>query len=118
MARQAAPMAFMMSYVVAASRPVEISSAKTAPNSPQNISPVVTRLRWPPDTPRMRLFPMMVCSQVVRPSRRMRTSTVPPTTSSNCLSVSGSLSRSMPTSDLYANSKVSRTVSVGRCASR
>ncbi|KAE9278012.1 hypothetical protein PF001_g25370 [Phytophthora fragariae] len=58
----------IMSKVAALSRPVLISSIIMTNLLPNSISPVVTRLRSPPDTPRVMASPTMVFWQLSRPS--------------------------------------------------
>ncbi|KAE9033764.1 hypothetical protein PR001_g10017 [Phytophthora rubi] len=60
-----------MSNAVALSRPVVTSSMKVANFVPNSISPVVTRLRSPPDTPRLQSLPIFVSRQVFSPSCSM-----------------------------------------------
>ncbi|KAE9143470.1 hypothetical protein PF006_g11511 [Phytophthora fragariae] len=64
----------MMSYVAALSRPVLISSMSDTNFMPNSISPVVTRLRSPPETPRIMASPTIVSWQFCSPSCWMITS--------------------------------------------
>ncbi|DAZ97777.1 TPA: hypothetical protein N0F65_009523 [Lagenidium giganteum] len=74
----------MMSNVAALSRPVEISSHKNKLWPPTNISPTVTRLRSPPDTPRSSASPTTVSEQFVRP--RMCTNSSVRSAAMSCIS--------------------------------
>ncbi|KAE9054659.1 hypothetical protein PF010_g32441 [Phytophthora fragariae] len=63
-----------MSNVAALSSPVLISSMKVAYFMPNSMSPVVTRRRSPPDTPRFNALPITVSRHVCRPSCSTTTS--------------------------------------------
>ena len=90
------------------SRPEVGSSRKTSGGSFNNSTPMLTRLRSPPDTPRTRWLPTRVSAHATRPSSEMISSTRRARASSD---VDGGSRRRA------ANAKVSRTVERAKSAS-